>query len=242
MAKIGIIPLGWLGLALSKELISKGHEVIGTYFSHAKDEVNSFQYDINNPKAKLSLLDDMNVIIINIPPSKTNSLDTLKDLIKNFKHKKIIFISSTSVYGMQGHVDERVKPTPDSPNGKFLLEIEDFLMENHSDFVVIRSAGQYGEGRHPGKYLSGKENIKGANLPINLISQKALIKIIIDTIDEKDIKIINAVNNHHPQKIQYYTQFCEEHKIPAPVYAPELQVSYKKVDTYHDRYMINSPL
>lgn len=242
MSRIAIVPLGWLGSSLLKSLKEDGHEVAGSYFSKKRDDHDSFFFDINDDNSNPIELDEADTIILNIPPSHVEDNKKVFSFIDKYTDKKILFVSSTSVYGLQGHVDEGTQPSPEGKNGELLLEIENYLHKNHPDFVIIRSAGQFGGERHPGKYLSGRQNLTGANLPINLVSQHDLNRIIKLALLEDEIRVINAVNSNHPQKINYYTKFCEDNSLALPEYSEVLQVSYKVVDTRFDKYRINSPL
>jgi len=241
MEKVTIISLGWLGLALYQRLEVLGYEVSGSYNSVTKNVKNEFKFDINKETQNKYIVDS-DIVVINLPPSKiTNNKIFLKFIADN-SNKKIIFISSTSVYGMQGDVDETTTPIPVTKNGIDLLEWERFIQKNVNNFQIIRSAGQFGAGRHPANFLSGKENISGGNKCVNMISQEDLLEIIIKSIKSEKSQVINATNTSHPTKKEYYTQCCKAMGLPVPSFIDDETNDYKKINTIYKQYEINSTL
>ena len=241
MQRITIISLGWLGLALYKELEALEYEVSGSYNTIKKNVKNEFKFDINKEFDK-GVFPKLETLIINLPPSKITNKENLHKLIFKNNNKQIIFISSTSVYGMQGDVDETTPPNPETKNGERLLEWENFIQDNVKNYQIIRSAGQFGAGRHPAKFLSGRDNIPGGNKCINVISQKDLLKIILKSIKSQNSQIINATNTNHPTKEEYYTQCCKNMDLPLPNFIYDEKNEYKRIHTIHKDYEINNIL
>jgi len=239
--KISIIALGWLGKSLYQNLMSSGNIVSGSYCNSPKGLKNEYQYDFINSAPPKEILES-NIIILNLPPSKMGTIDIFCRFIDNIHEKDIIFISSTSVYGKQGKVDENTHPIPETENGKFLLECEKYIINNVKNYKIIRPAGLYGEDRHPARYLSGKEGVKGQNLPINLVSRNDLIDLIIRTMKTQKPIIINAVNVNHPQKKYFYSLVCERLNIPNPYFDNINAPPNKIIKTKHTHFEINTPL
>lgn len=240
MKKITIISLGWLGSALYNKLKPE-FAVLGTYFSETKKVNNQLQFDINSEFIPSEILQS-DIIIICLPPSKIKSDDQFCQFLTQFKHKKLIFISSTSVYGMQGHVNELTSPIPETLNGKRLLLWENYIRENCDDYQIIRSAGQYGPGRHPGRFLTGKKNISGIDQSINLISQEDLIILIVKCLNNKESKTINAVSTEHLNKKEYYVDYCKRHELETPEFSSESHGLDKVVDTLYPEYRVTTSL
>lgn len=237
--KIVILSLGWLGLSLYRKL-STDYQVAGAYHTSPKDVDQQFQFDINL-EGDYREINEADIIFFNIPPSKINSLEVFESFLKKYSRQRIVFISSTSVYGMQGVVDESTKELPESENGKFLLECEQLLMNRSS--VIIRPAGLYGGERHPGKMLSGKIRGIGSKDVINLIDRDNLVSIIEETIENSDNKIINAVNANHPLKKDFYLDYCQKMKLVPPQFeVDEQNTSFKQVDTMISKYKITTDL
>jgi len=236
---IGIIGCGWLGLPLAKHLVNDGYNVYGTTTSLDKlDQLKNFgiipfQVRISEDKIEgdvQGLLVNVDILIVNVPPKlrgkgpKENYVKKMALLhahLKNTAVKKVIFISSTSVYGdIDGKVDEDTTPKPSTESGKQLLQSENiFLNDENLKTTVIRFGGLIGLNRHPVTMLSGRENLKNGNAPINLIHLDDCIGIINKVITlESYTKIFNAVYPYHPSKKSYYTQKALKLNIEPPHY------------------------
>jgi nucleoside-diphosphate-sugar epimerase len=144
--------------------------------------------------------------------------------IENSSVKKVLFVSSTSVYSDENtRVAEDTIPKPDTESGKQLLEAEELLQSNEKfQSTVIRFGGLIGADRHPIKFLSGKTNIENPDAPINLIHQEDCIGIIEKIIQKAQNEnynwneTYNAVAPFHPTRKEYYTQKAMEFNLPLP--------------------------
>ncbi len=117
MEKIGVLGCGWLGLALAKKAIEKGYGVNATTTTPSKTlrleptQITPFLLEINENEIKGEDLffKDVSTLIISIPPGLRKNPNRNFDKIigqviakiKGFKIKKVVFLSSTSVYGFQ---------------------------------------------------------------------------------------------------------------------------------------------
>ncbi|MDO1499384.1 hypothetical protein Q2T40_03905 [Winogradskyella maritima] len=70
--------------------------------------------------------------------------------------EKIVFVSSTSVYGeIHGEVDEDTPPNPSTESGKQLTEAEKIFKDvKNFETTIIRFGGLIGPDRHPVTMLS----------------------------------------------------------------------------------------
>lgn len=234
MKNISILGCGWLGLPLAKSLIAKGFSVKGSTTSLEKISIlkqagiETFQIAlsereiIGNIEAFLS---NSEILIIDIPPklrgtsneSFVPKIQTLIPFIEKAKVKKVIFVSSTSVYVDDNSIiTEESKSQPDSESGKQLLAAEN-LLQSHFKTTIIRFGGLIGDNRHPIHFLAGRQNLENPEAPINLIHQTDCIGII-ETIIEKDCfgETFNAVAPFHPNRKDYYTQKATEFNLPLP--------------------------
>ena len=248
MTQISILGCGWLGLPLAKSLIEKGFSINGSTTSLEKITVlgkagiNPFLVSLNavevleeTKNCIENFLQNSEILIINIPPKlRGNSSENFVAKIQNIipfiektSVKKVLFVSSTSVYAdgtsTALSVKEETNPNPDSESGKQLLEVEQLLQSN-SNFqtTVVRFGGLIGEDRHPIKFLSGRKNIENPEAPINLIHLQDCIRII-EAIIEKGLRqvqnwneVFNAVAPFHPTRKEYYTQKAIELNLPLP--------------------------
>jgi nucleoside-diphosphate-sugar epimerase len=235
---ISIIGCGWLGFPLAMELIKKGHLVKGTTTSKEKiallnkENIKPFNVEITETGI-LGLLEESlsksDILVLNIPPGikkKDTSnyvakIEHLIPYIENSQIKRVLFISSTSVYADTSSfpvITEQQIPNPMTNSGKQLLKAETLLKNNiHFKTTFLRFAGLYGDHRHPAKFLSGKTNLKNPTAPVNLIHLNDCIGIIINII-EKDVfgDIFNASTTPHPTKQDYYTSVCNSMNLEFP--------------------------
>lgn len=246
MKQISILGCGWLGLPLAKSLLKNGFSIKGSTTSLEKMNVLKeagiapFQITLLEDVIEgeiVSFLENSSVLIVDIPPKLRGNptdassahkktfvakIQTLISYIEQSTVKKVLFVSSTSVYADDTStalsVTELDKPNPDTESGKQLLEAEFLLMNNpHFQSTVIRFGGLIGEDRHPIRFLSGKKNIENPDAPINLIHQQDCIGII-QSIIENEVwnEIFNAVAPFHPSRKEYYTQKAIELNLPWP--------------------------
>jgi len=236
MIKISLLGCGWLGLPLAKSLLEKGFLVNGSTTSEDKISllkaagICPFLISLggNEIGSEMDLfLQNSAILIIAIPPklrseSSDNFVVKIKNLlpfIENSSVKKVLFVSSTSVYADDNlTVTEAINPKPNTENGKQLLSTE-LLLQNNKNFhtTIVRFGGLIGIDRHPIAFLSGRKNIENPEAPINLIHQKDCIGVI-KSIIEKECwnETFNAVAPFHPTRKTYYTQKAIERNLPLP--------------------------
>ncbi|QBZ97223.1 SDR family oxidoreductase [Flavobacterium sangjuense] len=247
MKQISILGCGWLGLPLAKSLLEKGFSVKGSTTSLDKIPVlkdagiEAFQIEVSEDKIKGeidSFLATSEILIIDIPPklrsvTSENFVKKIQNLIpciEKSKIKKVVFISSTSVYADDNSIAaESTKPNPNSESGKQLLQAEN-LLQNNANFktTVVRFGGLIGEERHPVHFLAGRKDIENPEAPINLIHQTDCIGIIKTIIEQNSFgETFNAVAPFHPTRKDYYIQKALELNLPLPEF-DETKISVGK--------------
>ncbi len=228
---------GWLGLPLAKNLLAEGYTVNGTTTSEeklpvlAKAGIHAFLISVSETEVDGDIqgfLNPCEIIIINVPPglrgdgAKASYVGKMKCLLTHIKEspvKKVIFVSSTSVYGdEQGEVTEETLPIPTTESGKQLLESE-LLFKNSTGFKssIVRFGGLIGPDRHPVTMLSGRKNLQNGDAPVNLIHLNDCILVLQRIINEEQWEAtFNAVHPNHPQKQDYYTKKALERGLEPP--------------------------
>ncbi len=230
---------GWLGLPLAKRLIEDGYRLRGTTTSEAKLKIlesNGISgYTIKLGSESLSgpvdeFLNRLDILVINVPPGMrrdpgndyVGQMKLLKKAIKKAGVGKVLFVSSTSVYGnAKGDIDENTEPDPVTRSGVALVAAE-FLFNADPDLnaTIVRFGGLIGPDRHPVVMLSGRKDLKNGNDAINLIHLEDCILMLRSIIrngwwDE----IFNGVYPDHPRKMDYYSAEALKRKLEAPQYA-----------------------
>ncbi|MBD0779250.1 NAD(P)H-binding protein [Maribacter sp. ANRC-HE7] len=248
---IAIMGCGWLGFSLAKSLIHQGFTIFGTTTSEDKipmlQTVGITPYKISISEKGLNgpittLLEDAETLIINIPPKLRGSnpenyikkMEHLCGALKKSKVKKVVFVSSTSVYGNdQGVVTDDILPKPTTASGKQLLASEKlFLALPNIETTIIRFGGLIGKDRHPITMLSGKKGLRNGNHPVNLIHLEDCIGII-ESILKKQWwgEIFNAAFPLHPTKKDYYQRMANQKGLIYPEYDENSSLSGKIVDS-----------
>jgi len=240
MTQISILGCGWLGLPLAKSLIENRFLVNGSTTSIEKIPIlknagiRPFLISLsgNEISSEIDLfLQNSEILIIAIPPKLRSEpsenfvakIQNLLPYIENSSVKKVLFVSSTSVYADDNKlVYESTIPNSNTENGKQLIATE-LLLQSNNNFqtTIVRFGGLIGNDRHPITFLSGRKNIENPNAPINLIHQEDCINIILKIVchtelDEVWNETFNAVAPYHPTRKEYYTQKAIEHNLPLP--------------------------
>jgi nucleoside-diphosphate-sugar epimerase len=266
--KISILGCGWLGLPLAKSLLAKGYEVKGSTTSVIKLDVlknagiSPFQIQLEEHEIIGTIenfLDETDVLLIDIPPGLrkvtstsnemtfVNKVKTLIPFIEKSRIQKVVFVSSTSVYGDSNNfstsleVTEETKPNPDTESGKQLAITETLLQSNpYFKTTVIRFGGLLGDDRHPIKFLAGRTNVENPEAPVNMIEREDCIGIIEEILKQvqhdKWGETFNAVAPQHPTRKAYYYKKAELFNLPLPTFAEDSEskgkiISSEKVET-----------
>ncbi|MBL1144552.1 MAG: hypothetical protein D8M25_06430 [Bacteroidetes bacterium] len=225
MKKLCIIGLGWLGKQLVDYFVELDCELIGLNKTIYPDlKIPQFEFNLNNLDAPFpSKLQRVDFFIITLPPSSSDhyagQMQLLFNKIQQFNPTpKIIYTSSTSVYGnQQGIVDEKSEIMPETENAKEIVKVEHSLIQLfEQQSIILRLSGLMGINRHPIRFLSGKINVSKPYAPVNLIHAKDIIKLIAVLIELEKDGIFNLSIPDHPTKNDYYTACCYKIGIPIP--------------------------
>jgi nucleoside-diphosphate-sugar epimerase len=237
---VSILGCGWYGRALAGSLIKEGIIVKGsTTLTENLAELSTigikpFVVKIaggnNDFDAEFFKCD---ILVVNIPPKfrkgeTAEYLPKIKqiiDAIQQSKLSKVIYISSTGVYGdHNSEVNESSDPAPDNEPGSILLEAENlFQQQNSFKTTITRFAGLIGPGRDPGRFFAGKSNIPNGKAPVNLIHLDDCIGITHAVIKQNAFgHVFNACSPEHPAKADFYRQAARRAGLPLPEFIDEL--------------------
>lgn len=273
MIQISILGCGWLGLPLAKSFIAKKrYSINGSTTSENKRQllkdagINPFLVILSEVEVAFEsdsisesindFLAESEILIIDIPPKLRGNIEAsdkkifvekirnLIPFIEKSTVKKVLFVSSTSVYGDENSlVTEETIPNPETESGKQLFLAEALLQKNQNfETTILRFGGLIGEDRHPVKFLAGKENLENPDAPINLIHQNDCINIIEEIINQsKWNDVFNAVAPFHPIREEYYTRKAKEQNLVLPKFSNEKSnikkiISGKKVENSLNYY------
>ena len=242
--KVSLLGCGWLGSPLAKKLIEIGFEVKGSTTSENKiavlksNKIAPYLLELTEHKISECIsdfLNDSEILIIDIPPGLRKiteatsektfvaKIEKLIPFIENSTVKKVVFISSTSVYADTAAISTVTEESilhPDTESGKQLVEVEN-LLRNNSNFqtTIIRFGGLIGEDRNIVKMLTGKTNVANPEAPINLIHQEDCIEIISEILKQNFWNdTFNAVAPNHPTRKNYYSKKAKQLHLIAPIF------------------------
>ena len=215
MNEISILGCGWLGKPLALALQKKKYAVRGSATSIEKANylsslgINSNLIIINPDFKGVSDFFESEILIIAIPPKvKTNGKDFYLSQINSIlnlskKAKKIIFISSTSVYQNLGLIMKE----EDADSSHFLVNAENLIIESaekrNQQYLILRFGGLMGYDRNPCKYL--KEEVENDTSRVNYIHQDdavgAILHLLKNNIWNETFNIVSPV---HPQRAEIW--------------------------------------
>lgn len=243
---ISIMGCGWLGLPLAKFLLAKGYVIKGSTTNVDKlatlknAGIVPFLIHLNPAISGNNITQflDSDLLIINLPPGRNALIDNyvlkincLNDAVAESRIKKIIFISSTSVYPEKNDwVDEDTDIDQQSTKGLRMFTAEQVFVNNPKlQTTVIRMAGLIGPNRHPGRFFAGKQNIAAGLAPVNLIHLTDCLGLI-NTVIEKNFwhKTINGVAPSHPKKQDFYALASQKYNNSQTLFIPQ-EGDFKKV-------------
>ncbi|HSI75810.1 MAG TPA: NAD(P)H-binding protein [Lunatimonas sp.] len=230
--KVGILGLGWIGEPLARRLLESGYTVVGTTTQIEKKHrlqrsgISAELLRFNPFPEGEEVLFDVDILYINIPPSRRTNPDSfhpeqitqIRKLAVRAGVSKIIYVSATSVYpdlGQEAYEsDELNRSTTGNPA---LWQAEQILWEHKAyDLTVVRFGGLLGDNRIPGKYFSGKENVAG-HPPANYVYRNDAVRAIEWIISQSLWNATyNVVAPIHPKKSEIYEQNAKLLGFPPP--------------------------
>jgi len=245
---VSILGCGWLGVPLGKHLRNRRFSVKGSVTSPEKFNLlrtsgiepyriilSDLMVEVDDPA-----FFETDVLVISIPPRRIDGIERifptqiaqLIPIILKSGIRKVIFISSTSVYPENlKTASENDVLSPDKESGKACLAAENLL--NHlTDFetTIIRFGGLIGANRKSGPFSPeiGSTGFKYSGEP----DSSGRLCWYYAAILEKDIwgETLNACCPEHPLKKDFYGKAAQISGIPMPLISDRAE-AYKIVDS-----------
>jgi len=231
---ISILGCGWLGFPLAVKLIAQGWEVKGSTTTQDKlpvlreNNIDPYLVQLCNDLSSSAGFFNSDILLINVPPSLkkqkpeaylTHMLALLKQ-VEASPIKRVIFISSTSVY----------PDTNSEITDTGIVDFQSALYQSEQIFnqstifktTIIRFAGLVGPGRNPSRFFAGKTNIPNGKAPVNLIHLDDCISIIEAVLNhQRFYGTYHAAAPTHPSRSEFYTQASQAAGLPLPGFIDE---------------------
>ncbi len=262
---ISILGCGWLGTALGKSLLRKGWNVKGStsstqsYNNLEMTGISTFYLKVKPESVEIDYNSFFNtdVLLVSIPPARTDRVEELypqkikqvADKVAELGIKKVLFLSSTSVYESKNvEVREGEEGNPEKAGGRALLTAEKILSGNTAfETTIIRFGGLIGYDRNPARFLQGNKEVAGES-PVNLIHRDDCVQIISAILDKNLFgETFNAVCPEHPSKRGFYTKAARISALPVPHFSRKhedfkLVNSEKLIKALDYKFVYNSPM
>ncbi|HEY1717003.1 MAG TPA: SDR family oxidoreductase [Verrucomicrobiae bacterium] len=216
--RVLIVGCGYVGVPLGAELVRLGHEVSGLRRNLAAENelkaagISPLFADVAKPETLAKLPREFDWVVNCVAASGADYSETYLRGTKNLiawlevsPPKKIVYTSSTSVYGQNdgSQVKESSPTEPVSETSKILVETEKILIEafRQKNFpaVILRVAGIYGPGRGHlfRQFLKNEARIEGdGSRNLNMIHRDDLVGCIIAALKSgRAGEIYNAVDD-----------------------------------------------
>jgi len=233
--KILVIGAGWLGTQLATQLKADGHELWLSSRSAAKSSVVTEQFghfvlDLGQsvrPTAELTSLFQDAVVICTVPASRTDgegytrAVAQLANLMKQLGALSCIHLSSTGIYeGLVGEVNEQSLLHLADPRIE-LLAVGEQLLRVAVPCCTLRLAGLIGPGRHPARFLSGKQ--AGApDVAVNMVHSSDICAAVSAIVEQQLWpEVYNLSSPEFCSKAEFYLTACELASLPMPVFDPK---------------------
>ena len=208
-----------------------------------EQESNAFLVHLDGERiyGSMDKLFETETLIISIPPPSSRNPykpSALLPLLEKSKVKKILLLSSTSVYlKNNGIVDEKSPLNPHSP----MYDLEQAILSiNNVALTILRFGGLIGAERHPGNFFRRTLQLSNGNALVNLIHYEDCLSII-DQIIQNDIwgACFNCCADYHPMKKDFYTAAAASLGLELKVDAKLAPNSYVLVDNSKLKKVLN---
>jgi nucleoside-diphosphate-sugar epimerase len=146
-----ILGLGFTGTRVARRLVARGVEVyapvrgVERFGELARAGVHLSELSLDQPG--LVRVPKGAVVAMTIPPLAEPANSQVHDLIRQIAPRRIVYISSTGVYGDQIDVDSGTPPAPADERGRLRLGEERRISSGPWSSLILRAAAIYGPGR-----------------------------------------------------------------------------------------------
>tara|TARA_R110002049_G_scaffold148778_2_gene311719 strand:+ start:251 stop:1042 length:792 start_codon:yes stop_codon:yes gene_type:complete len=234
--EISVLGSGWLGLPLANELIKLGHNLhlstrsVDKFSALSETTITPYIVDIDRLSNVTQSFLSTEILIINITSKNKNGFADLIKEIEQSTIKKVLFISSSSVYQSLNRVvsEDIGMESTDS----LLYQIEQMFMSNtHFKTTILRLSGLIGYSRHPGNFFKNDKVVPSPDSPVNLIHRDDCIGIIKAILKQGAWgEVFNGCASTHPKKREFYSYARGLLNLPNPKFSSNHEsIAYKIV-------------
>lgn len=235
--RIAIVGCGYVGSALAKALVEKGHVVVGTTTSAQRRAalgalgIEPVVVEVDEVDRLRGALADCTVVYLTIAPRHrgepytevyVKGVERLLAAVAGTAVERIIYTSSTRVYGQDTGewVDETSPTEPGDEKGGILLQAEQRLLSGAEALglgaTVLRLCGIYGPGRDVSAHISryaGVERHDGEKY-VNLIHLEDITAALCRLVDVAYHGVLNLADDRPLKRRDYFNRLLAKAGMP----------------------------
>jgi len=172
-----LLGLGYTSSRLARRLLFSGH----TVFALAR---NSSRFpQLSALGVVICAHDDANIprrgtVVHTIPPLAEEDNRAIRSLVSALQPKRVIYVSSTSIYGEQASVDESSPPAPCEDKGRNRLREEQWIAAGPWSALIVRPAAIYGPFRGVHVRLREGRLLRGSGGVVSRIHVDDLARVV----------------------------------------------------------------
>jgi nucleoside-diphosphate-sugar epimerase len=219
--RVAILGCGFTGIRVARALLQAGAEVMATSRQPenlALPGARTVAFDASRDEdlAQIPILvEACDAIVCSIPTLRLNGqlVERVPELIRHLQGAipRVIYLSTTGVYGDQQRIDEHTQPKPVTPRELCRAAAEHSVLEGCRNPLVLRPAAIYGPGR--GVHVSlreGKYRLTGGGS--NYISRIHVDDLAAHVLAALRGDVTGAwpVADEHPCSQHEMASFCAE--------------------------------
>lgn len=245
-----IVGCGYLGLRVARAWVAKGRRVAALTRGSRQQEFASLGIvpvigDVLDP-ASLTSLPPSRTLLYAVGYDRSVKGPTMRDVyVRGLAHvltalpavERIIYISSTSVYGQTDGsiVDESSLTEPIEESGRIVLEAEETLRAARPDAIILRFSGIYGPNRllREQAIRAGMPLAGDAEKWLNLIHVSDGVRAVLAAeAHAAPGTTYNIADDTPMTRRQYYTKLAELLGAPTALFEPAPHGSKPARDTH----------
>ena len=209
-----ILGCGYTGLRVAQRLLAQGLEVIATSRSPSLQVTGALvqRLDVSQP-FNLQFVPFHSTVLLSVPslPAGDPTPEIVRQLAPR-KPQRIVYLSTTGVYGAQEIVDELTPPAPRDERERNRVKAEQAVLSGPWSSLVLRPAAIYGPGR--GVHVSlpaGRWQLAGdGSNYVSRIHVDDLAAITAAALLRPDVTGAFPVADDEPSTSWEITKFCSE--------------------------------
>ena len=238
---VAVVGCGWLGMPLAKDLLARGHRVLGTtttpeqlpLLAAAGIEPRLLQLGSDfGPADETGLTDwlrQADTLVINIPPRAAVAggypqlLRPLHRAVVAARLGAVLFVSTSGVYPDEPRLMRETDAVSTRDAASDVLRTEGHFVPRYGQWqsTVVRLGGLFGPDRPPGRFLAGRHNLPQGDAPTNLLHLTDAVGVL-STIISQGIwgHTLNVCAQSHPLRRDFYPVAADYLGMAPPTFLP----------------------